>query len=103
LRVIRERYKNEETCDFIRYIHIGHSRLQEHLLLNDGDVWLSNYPLFRQGKSLDNTLVSTLLTVLMAHHIFVMRAPDRQKLLDRSHQPITAHEPRPWGAIIIPT
>ena len=24
----------------------------------------------------------------MAHHIFVMRAPDHQKLLDRSHQPM---------------
>jgi hypothetical protein len=35
-------------------------------------LFIPNQPLSRQGKSLDNTLVSTLLTVLMAHHIFAM-------------------------------
>jgi hypothetical protein len=57
------------------------ARAQASLILS-----IPNYLLSRQGKSLDNTQVSTLLTVLMAHHIFVLRASDHQKLLDRSHQ-----------------
>ncbi len=40
-------------------------------------------------------LVSKLLGVLMAHHIFVMRTPDRKKLLDQLHQQIIADGPRP--------
>jgi len=56
-------------------------------------LFIPNQLLRRQGKSLDYTLVSTLLTIPMAHHIFVMRAPNRQKLLNRSHQPIRHTEP----------
>jgi len=40
-------------------------------------------------------LVSTLLGILMAHHIFVMRTPDRKKLLDQLHQQIITDGPRP--------
>jgi len=56
----------------------------------------------RQGKSLDNTLESTLLMALMAHYVFVMRLPDHRKLLDQSHQPIrpianARKTPFPWA------
>ena len=62
------------------------ARAQASLILS-----IPNYLLSRQGKSPDNTLVSTLLTVRMVYHIFVLRAPDRQKLSDRSHQPTREH------------
>jgi len=48
-------------------------------------LFISYYLLFRQVKILDSTLLSVILTVVMAHHIFVMRVPDRQKLLEQLH------------------
>ena len=57
--------------------------------------FISYYLLFRQVKILDSTLLSVILTVVMAHHIFVMRAPDRQKLLEQLHQQIIVDRPRP--------
>ena len=58
-------------------------------------LFISYYLLFRQVKILDSTLLSVILTVVMAHHIFVMRAPDRQKLLEQLHQQIIVDRPRP--------
>ena len=43
-------------------------------------LFISYYLLFRQVKILDSTLLSVILTVVMAHHIFVMRVTDRQEL-----------------------
>ena len=58
-------------------------------------LFISYYLLFRQVKIPDSTLLSVILTVVMAHHIFVMRAPDRQKLLEQLHQQIIVDRPRP--------
>jgi hypothetical protein len=58
-------------------------------------LFISYYLLFRQVKIFDSTLLSVILTVVMAHHIFVMRVPDRQKLLEQLHQQIIVDGPRP--------
>jgi len=58
-------------------------------------LFISYYLLFRQLNILDSTLLSVILTVVMAHHIFVMRVPDRQKLLEQLHQQIIVDGPRP--------
>jgi len=58
-------------------------------------LFISYCLLFRQVKILDSTLLSVILTVVMAHHIFVMRVPDRQKLLEQLHQQIIVDGPRP--------
>ena len=66
------------------------ARAQASLILT-----IPNYLLSRQVKILDSTLLSVILTVVMAHHIFVMRVPDRQKLLEQLHQQIIVDGPRP--------
>jgi len=58
-------------------------------------LFISYYLLFRQVKIFDSTLLSVILTVVMAHYIFVMRVPDRQKLLEQLHQQIIVDGPRP--------
>jgi hypothetical protein len=58
-------------------------------------LFISDYLLFRQVKILDSTLLSVILTVVIAHHIFIMRVPDRSKLLEQFHQQIIVDGPHP--------
>jgi len=58
-------------------------------------LFISYYLLFRQVKIPDSTLLSVILTVVMAHHIFAIRMPDRQELLEQLHLQIIVDGPRP--------
>ncbi len=57
-------------------------------------LFISYYLLFRQVKIPDSTLLSVILTVVMAHHIFAIRMPDRQELLEQLHLQIIVDGPR---------
>ncbi len=69
------------------YAHLYRHNLHYHNLYQIKHFPVKENPLI--------ILINTLPGVLIAQHIFFMRTPDREKVLDQLHQQIIADGPRP--------